>query len=312
MTGPATPSKSPPPTRPGINGLPEAFTAYAIWGFMPVFFKQLQGIAPIEVVAHRILWSLGLLLAILWWRGRLGEYRTALGTSSTRRLMLLSASLIAGNWLVYIWAIDNNQIVAASLGYYLNPLFNVMLGMIFFRERLSRTQWIAVALAAFGVAVLAWESLHTIWISIALAGTFGLYGLVRKSAPVGALPGLTIETTLLFPIALGYALWASNYDVSPGWGYSAYTDSLLVFGGALTALPLLLFASAARKMPLSTLGFVQYIGPTIQFLLGIFAYHEPFTQAHAICFGLIWTSLALYSFDSWRMAHNARAARAAA
>ena len=311
MTGPASPSATPQPTRPGINGLPEALAAYVIWGFMPVFFKQLQGISAVEVVAHRVIWSVGLLLAILWWRGRFDEYRRAIGTASTRRFMLISATLIAGNWLVYIWAIDHDRIVAASLGYYLNPLFNVMLGMVFFRERLSRTQWIAVALAAIGVAVLAWESLHTIWISITLAATFGLYGLVRKSAPVGSLPGLAIETTLLFPIALGYALWAYNYDASPGWGYSTYTDAFLVIGGAVTALPLLLFASAARKMPLSTLGFIQYIGPTIQFLLGVFVYHEPFTQAHAICFGLIWTSLALYSFDSWRMARTARTARTA-
>jgi len=293
-----------------LKGLPEAVGAYVIWGFMPLFFKQLAVISPVEVVVHRILWSVGLLLAILWLRKRMDEYRAALAQPATRRLMMLSATLIAANWLVYIFAIASDHILAASLGYYLNPLLNVVLGMVFFRERLSRVQWVAVAMAAAGVAVLASETLRTIWISLALAASFGFYGLVRKAAPVGSLPGLAAETSLLFPLALGYAVWAAYYDPTPGWGYSTYTDVFLAAGGAVTALPLLLFASAARKMPLSTLGFIQYIGPTIQFLLGVFVYDEPFTRAHAICFGLIWTSLAVFSLHSWRSARAPRPVRA--
>ena len=300
------------PRRFGANGLPQAIGAYTIWGFMPLFFKQLQAISAVDIVAHRVLWSVLLLLVILWLRKRLPEYRAALATPATLRLMMLSSALIAGNWLIYVWAINNGHILAGSLGYYLNPLLNILLGMVFFGERMARVQWLCVALAAAGVTVLASETLSHLWISLMLAGTFGFYGLVRKKAPVGSLPGLASETTLMLPIALAYVLWSANYSSGNGWGYSPYTDALLIAGGAVTAIPLLLFASAARKMPLSTLGFIQYIGPTIQFLLGVFVYDEPFTQAHAICFALIWTSLAIFSVDGWRRARAARMVAAAA
>lgn len=293
---------------PRLKGLPEAVGAYTIWGFMPLFFKQLQGVSAVEIVAHRVVWSVVLIIAILWMRSRLGEFRAALSDSRTRRFMVMSTTLIAGNWLIYIWAITNNQILAGSLGYYINPLINVALGVVFFSERMNRTQIMAIVLAAAGVLVLASESLASIWISLALAGTFGLYGMVRKLAPVGSLPGLACETTLLLPFALGYALWAAWYDPAPGFGYSGYTDALLIAGGAVTTVPLLLFASAARKMPLSTLGFIQFIGPTIQFMLGVFVYDEPFTRAHAICFGLIWTAVALFCFDSIQRSKAARVA----
>ena len=293
---------------PRLKGLPEAVGAYTIWGFMPLFFKQLQGVSAVEIVAHRVVWSVVLIIAILWMRSRLGEFRAALSDSRTRRYMVMSTTLIAGNWLIYIWAITNNQILAGSLGYYINPLINVALGVVFFSERMNRTQIMAIVLAAAGVLVLASESLASIWISLALAGTFGLYGMVRKLAPVGSLPGLACETTLLLPFALGYALWATWYDPAPGFGYSGYTDALLIAGGAVTTVPLLLFASAARKMPLSTLGFIQFIGPTIQFMLGVFVYDEPFTRAHAICFGLIWTAVALFCFDSIQRSKAARVA----
>lgn len=290
------------------KGLPEAVGAYTIWGFMPLFFKQLQAISPVEIVAHRILWSVLLLVVILWATRRLGEFRAALADRRTRWFMVASTMLIASNWLIYIWAVANQHILASSLGYYINPLLNVALGVLFFSERMNRTQMIAIALAASGVLVLASESLASIWISLSLAGSFGLYGMVRKLAPVGALPGLACETMLLLPLALGYALWAAFYNPAPGFGYSAYTDAFLVAGGLVTTLPLLLFASAARKMPLSTLGFIQFIGPTIQFLLGVFVYDEPFTRAHAICFALIWAAVALFCMDSLKRARSARMA----
>ncbi len=293
-----------------LKGLPEAVGAYTIWGFMPLFFKQLQGVSPLEIVAHRIVWSVLLIVVILWASRRLAEFTTALADPRIRRFMLASTALIAGNWLIYIWAITNEHILAGSLGYYINPLINVALGVVFFSERMNRTQMFAIVLAAAGVLVLASESLASIWISLSLAGTFGLYGMVRKMAPVGPLPGLACETTLMLPFALGYALWAGWYDPAPGFGYSSYTDALLIAGGAVTTVPLLLFASAARKMPLSTLGFIQFIGPTIQFMLGVFVYDEPFTRAHAICFGLIWTAVAVFCVDGVRRSRTARVATA--
>lgn len=293
-----------------LKGLPEAVGAYTIWGFMPLFFKQLQGISPLEIVAHRVVWSVVLVLVILWASRRLGEFRTALADPRTRRFMLASTLLIAANWLIYIWAITNNHILAGSLGYYINPLINVALGMLFFGERMNRTQTIAIALAACGVLVLANESLASIWISLSLAATFGLYGMVRKMAPVGSLPGLACETMLMLPFAFGYVLWAGLYDPAPGFGHATITDMYLVAGGAITTAPLLLFASAARKMPLSTLGFVQFIGPTIQFALGVFVYDEPFTRAHAICFGLIWLAVALFCADGLKRSREARTAAA--
>ena len=294
------------PTSPATSrsGLIQAVGAYSIWGFMPLYFKQLQMISPVEVVAHRIVWSVGLLLLILWMRGRMSEYRAALAQPRTRYMLLLSSALIAVNWLIYIWAIYHDHILAASLGYYLNPLLNVLLGLFLLGERPRPVQWIAVALAALGVAVLASQTLTTIWISFALALSFGLYGLVRKVAPVGSLPGLGVETTLLFPLAFGFAAWAWLYDTSPGFGYSGITDAFLIAGGAVTAIPLLLFAAAAKKMSLATLGFIQYIGPTIQFLLGVFVYHEELTVPHMICFALIWTSLIVYSGEGWMQARR--------
>lgn len=291
-----------------LNGLPEAVGAYTIWGFMPLFFKQLQGISPVEIVAHRVMWSVLLVLAILWARKSLQEFLTAIRDPRTRRFMVASTTLIAGNWLIYIWAITNEHILAGSLGYYINPLINVALGVVFFSERMNRTQLIAISLAAAGVLVLASESLASIWISLSLAGTFGLYGMVRKMAPVGSLPGLACETVLMLPFAIGYAIWAHLYDPTPGFGYSGYTDAFLIAGGAITTIPLLLFASAARKMPLSTLGFVQFIGPTIQFMLGVFVYDEPFTRAHAICFALIWSAVAVFCMDGVRRSRAARVA----
>lgn len=295
-----------------LNGLPEAVGAYTIWGFMPLFFKQLQGISPVEIVVHRVMWSVILVLAILWARKSLGEFRSAITDPRTRRFMLASTTLIAGNWLIYIWAITNEHILAGSLGYYINPLINVALGVVFFSERMNRTQLIAITLAAAGVLVLASESLASIWISLSLAGTFGLYGMVRKMAPVGSLPGLACETVLMLPFAIGYAIWAHLFDPTPGFGYSSYTDAFLIAGGAITTIPLLLFASAARKMPLSTLGFVQFIGPTIQFMLGVFVYDEPFTRAHAICFALIWSAVVVFCLDGVRRSRAARVAQQAA
>ena len=289
------------------TGFFQAVGAYFLWGFMPLFFKQLQSISALEVVSHRIIWSVGLLLIILWIRGQMAGFRKVITTLATLKLMFLSAILIATNWLVYIWAVNNDQILAASLGYYLNPLVNVVLGFFFLKERLGPIQILAVILAAIGVSVLAFESLDTLWISFALALSFSFYGLVRKMAPVASLEGLATETMLLLPVALGYAIWIYIYGNAPTFGSNTRTDIFLIMGGAVTAAPLLLFAAATKKLRYATIGFIQYIGPTIQFLLAIFLYEETLTTAHVICFSLIWLGLALYSGEAYMQSKREKA-----
>lgn len=273
---------------------------------MPVFFRQMSTVPALEIIAHRVIWAVPLLLGIMAVRRQLGEYRAVLSQWPLLRWMLASSILISINWLVYVWAVNNGQILAASFGYYLNPLFNILLGTVFLKERLNRTQLVAVAIALAGVAVMGAGALDTLWIGLSLAGSFGLYGLVRKMAPIGAVPGLAIETTVLLPLAMAAAFWFAFSGPHPGWGSDTTTNWLLIAGGAITAIPLLLFATAARRMDYSTLGFIQYLGPTIQFLCGVLLYDEPLTTARAISFALIWLALSVFSWDALRRMHAAR------
>lgn len=285
--------------------LAQAFGAYFIWGFLPVYFNMLKAVPPLEVVAHRIIWSVLLLLAMLYFRRRLAALREALTTRAMLLPMVASALLIGANWLIYIWAVTNGYVAAASLGYFLNPLLNVLLGYLFLKERLTRWQWMAVALAGLGVGILATGALDALWISLSLALSFGTYGLIRKMAPVGPMVGLASETIILLPIAIA-ALTVWTVQGTGHFGaVSGGTDALLVASGVVTAVPLLLFASASRQMPYATIGLIQYIGPTIQFLLAIFLYREPLTTTHLITFPLIWAGLLLYSWDLWRQSRLA-------
>ncbi|HEY0595440.1 EamA family transporter RarD [Sphingopyxis sp.] len=282
------------------GGLPYALGAYAIWGFVPLFFKLVSSVPPVEVLAQRIVWSLPLCFLIMAFRRQIGEYLTALRDWRVLRMLLASSILIALNWLVYIHAVFTDHVLAASLGYYLNPLVNVMLGMIFLGERLSRLQALAVVIAGVGVAILLAGALDTLWISLTLAFSFGTYGLIRKIVPVGSLPGLAIETTLLLPLSLaaaGYYIWL---DDGRGFGSGAEISWLLAAAGVVTAIPLLLFATAARRMSYAALGFVQYLAPSIAFLLSLFVFDEPLKSAQLVCFLLIWASIAVFSFDMWR------------
>lgn len=293
-------AKPPAPAGSDQGGLPYALAAYSIWGFVPLFFKLLTEVPPLEVLAQRIVWSLPLCFLIMAFRRQIGEYFIALKDWKTLRLLLASSLLIAVNWLVYIHSIFTDHVLAASLGYYLNPLVNVMLGMIFLGERLSRLQALAVAIAGIGVAILLAGALDTLWISLTLAFSFGTYGLIRKIVPVGSLPGLAIETTLLLPPSLAvaaYYLWVGD---GRGFGAGMPLSSLLMAGGVVTAIPLLLFATAARKMSYAALGFVQYLAPSIAFLLSLFIFKEPLKPAQLVCFLMIWTSIAVFSFDMWR------------
>jgi len=288
------------------NGLPYAISAYLIWGFVPVYFKLLNHVPPIAIVAQRILWSIPLLLVIMGLRKQLSEYAGIFRHRAYLRNLFASATLIAINWLIYIWAISADHILAASLGYYLNPLVNVLLGRLFLGERLRPLQMVAVTVAAIGVAILIGDALDTLWVSVSLAFSFGLYGLIRKVTPVGSVPGLAIETTLLAPLALGAVFWYAQAGTG-GFGDDVTTSGLLILAGVITAVPLLMFATAARRMSYASLGFVQYIAPSIAFLLGVYAYGEPLSTTKLACFVLLWTSIAIFCADAIKTYRAAKA-----
>ncbi|GAB5482347.1 MAG: EamA family transporter RarD [Parasphingorhabdus sp.] len=283
-------------------GLLQAFLACIIWGVMPIYFKLLESVAPLEVVAHRIVWSVPVLLIILYFRKNLSGLRIAWAEPKIRGPLLATALLITVNWLVYVWAIQEDHILAASLGYFISPLLSVFLANIFLKEKLSRNQWIAVAIAAIGVSILAMEAWQTLWISLALAGSWGLYGLVRKVTDVGPIVGLTVETSYLLLPFLLFIGWITFGTTAPTTtthlGDNLTIDMLLLGGAIVTATPLMLFAAAVKKMKLSTIGLTQYIAPTLQFLIGVLLYREPLTTSHVICFILIWISLAIFSADA--------------
>jgi chloramphenicol-sensitive protein RarD len=258
-------------------------------------------------MAHRIVWCCLLVFAWLAVRGELAAVRAALANPASRLRLAASAILISVNWLIYVWAVNNGHVVDASLGYFINPLLNIVLGVYLLGERLNRAQWSAVSLAAIGVVYLAVVVGRPPWIALSLAASFGLYGLIRKIVSVDAVPGLATETLLLSPFALGFLIWAGQDGTGALGHSSAGVNALLVGSGLVTALPLALFAYGARLIPLSSVGLLQYIGPTLQFLIGVFVFHEPFPRARAIGFMLIWAALAIYAADSlWRSRHGAR------
>jgi chloramphenicol-sensitive protein RarD len=267
---------------------------------MPVYIKMVRAAPVVEVLCHRITWALVLLLAISWGQRQLGPLREAL--RSPRALAVLSASTlsIAANWSVYIWAVFNGRVLEASLGYYINPLVNVLFGVAILGERLERPVKVAVVVAGIGVLWLALNLGAFPWVPLTLATSFGLYGLLRKLAPVGPLAGLTVETGLLLPLTSGYLAWAVGTGRAAFLSGNRTLDLWLLLAGPVTAFPLLLFAAAVRRLPLSTLGFLQYLSPTIQFLLAVFIYGESFDRAHAVAFAFIWTAVAVFA------AHTAR------
>ena len=290
MNDPSPPTRTAHPERVGyLLGI----GAYAYWGFLPIYFKMVKSVEPIAIVAQRVVWSLlvlGFLVgAVRGWPA----VRKALANRRARSLLALSALLIAVNWLFYVYAVNSGHILAGSLGYYLNPLANILLGRFFLKEKVSRLQWIAVAIAAAGIAVLAAGALGQLWISLILCASFSSYGLVRKIVAADALTGLAIETGFLLPAALTYLVLTHVPD-SPLLAPTPHVSLLLGLSGIISTIPLLLFAGAARRLPYSTLGMLQFLAPTLQFLLAVFLYGEPFTRAHAIAFAAIWTALALY------------------
>jgi chloramphenicol-sensitive protein RarD len=280
-------------------GILSAVLAYVCWGLFPLYFKQLAQIAPLDVLVHRVIWSLAFLLLVLAARRQWAWVRDVLRKPRLLGAFALSALLLSGNWLTYIWAVTNDHVIDASLGYFMTPLVNVLLGYTMLHERLRPLQWAAVALAAAGVLWLVLQGGQVPWIALVLAGTFGAYGLMRKTAALGALEGLTLETMLLAPAAFGLLAFAAWQGSSSFPAESSVINALLIGIGPITAIPLLLFAAGARRIPLSTLGLLQYLAPSIQFVLGVWLYHEPFGGARLIGFGLIWLALAVYSAESW-------------
>jgi chloramphenicol-sensitive protein RarD len=285
-------------------GIAYACLAFAMWGLFPLYFRELAGVAPFEVVLHRSAWSLLFLIGVLAVLRRFGWLRAVFAQPRQLGLFGLSALLLSGNWLVYVYAVQSGQVVEASLGYFINPIVNVLLGVLVLHERLRRAQWAAVALAALGVAWLTLQGGRLPWIALVLAVSFGLYGLMRKTASLGAVEGLALETLLLAPLVLpALAWWTLSGRGAMARGDLAL-DAWLLVGGPLTALPLLLFAAGARRLPLTTVGLLQYLSPTIQFLLGLWVFHEPFDARRLVGFVLIWAALAVYTLDGWRTARR--------
>lgn len=295
------------PERLDRAGLIQGLGAYLIWGVLPLFFWLMSAVDPGEVVALRILSSLAFLALLIVALKRWSAITAVLRDRRALGLLGLSAALISVNWLVFIWSIQHHHVLEASLGYFLNPLVNVLLGVAILRERLGPAQLIAVALAAIGVTVLAIGAGGGIWISLSLAFSFGCYGLVRKVAPAGALEGLAIETAILAPFALAYLWWLSGVQ-SLGLGASTVATVALAISGVVSGIPLLLFAGAARRLPYSTLGLLQYIAPTISFILAVTFFGEAMTLAHAICFACIWTGLAIFAIHGTIAARRRRVA----
>lgn len=288
-------------------GLAYALGAYLAWGFIPAYFKLLSDVPPLIVLAHRVVWSVAFLGLLLTLQRKWGEVRAALGSRRTMLALLCSTVLIATNWYVFIWAVNHGQLLQASLGYFINPLVNVLLGVAVLRERLTAGQLVGLALATAGVANETVGAGGVPWVALTLAVSFAFYGLLRKTAPVAPLAGLSVETALLFPAAL---LLVAGVLPAPAGGQagelSGATYAMLSAAGVITAIPLLWFAAGARRLRLSTMGFIQYLAPTCQFLLAVFLYDEPFSRRELLSFCLIWAAVGAYTLESVLTFRNAR------
>lgn len=277
------------------SGIIYAALAFFCWGLFPIYFHALGEVPPLQILAHRMLWSLAFLLILLLLR-RDWKWLQVVRQPRVFFSFVLSALLLSANWLVYIWSVMNHHVIEASLGYFINPLVNIVLGYLILKERMRPLQWAAIGVAALGVGWLTWQAGTVPWIALFLALSFGGYGLLRKTAALGPLEGLSFETIVLFPLAAGYVIWLTvqgqNVFINTA---SDTTRWLLIMAGPLTAIPLLLFATGARKIPLSILGLLQYLSPTLQFLLGVWLFKEAFSADRLVGFVLIWSALALFA-----------------
>lgn len=280
-----------------VRGFLFALAAYLMWGVLPFYMKAVGHIPASEVVAHRIIWSVPIAGALLLWLGRTADIRTALRSPKTIAMSALAAGFVTINWGIYVWAIGAGRTLETALGYYINPLFSIFLGAMFLGERLSRAQLAAIALALLAVAILTYESGGLPWVSVSLAVSWGFYALLKKTLPIGASQGFFLEVLLLSVPALGYVLWLQTRGDGHFGTTGAVDVWLLIGSGFATALPLITYANGAKLLRLSTIGIMQYIAPTIVFLIAVFIFREPFDTAHAVAFGLIWAGLAIYTWS---------------
>ncbi len=282
------------------TGLWAALGAMGLWGVLPLYWKLLEPFPAFEILCQRVVWSCLFMLPLALYTGTLGKVLQALRSWRVVRIFMLSGLLLACNWLMFIWAVNHDRVLETSLGYYINPMLTVCLGVVFFKDRPRPLQWLAIALVTTGVAAQVVFLGSVPLIALGLAVTFGIYGALRKMAPMESLPGLTLETILLLPVALGFIFWDTWNGAAVFPAASLDLKATLAASGAVTTVPLVWFAHSARKLSLMTLGILQYLSPSITFLLGIFVFQEPFTTAHAMSFSCIWAALALYTFDTWR------------
>ena len=286
------------------RGILYGIGAYALWGFFPIYWKVLHPVSALQVIGHRISWSFILLVAFIVITKQWQDFRSvALTSAKTIGIYAIAGVLLTINWLVYVWGVNQGFIVETSLGYFINPLLSVLLGVIFLRERLRLAQWIPVIIAAAGVIYLTFVYGRLPWIALSLAFSFGFYGLVKKLAPLGSLYGLTLETGIVFPAAVIYLIVMQINGAGAFLHDSALIDLFLVGAGVVTTIPLLMFASAAKQIPLTVVGLLQYIAPTLQFLIGIFIYKEPFDQSHLIGFAVVWVALIIFWVENY-LAHR--------
>ena len=281
------------------RGILYGIGAYALWGFFPIYWKFLHDVPALQVIGHRIGWSFILLMAYILLTGHWREFRSAAFKWKTVGIYSIAAVLLSFNWLIYVWGVNAGFIVETSLGYFINPLLSVLLGVLFLRERLRPWQWVPVGLAAIGVGYLTFVYGRLPWIALSLAFTFGFYGFVKKLSPLGSLYGLTLETGIVFPIALAYLAVIGFAGRGAFLQSGSLVDILLVGAGVVTTIPLLMFASAAKQIPLTVVGLLQYIAPTLQFLIGVLVYKEPFDLAHFIGFAVVWVALIIFAVESY-------------
>lgn len=281
------------------RGILYGIGAYLMWGFFPIYFKAIQMVPALQIMFHRVVWSFFFLATLILLKRDWPRLRAQVARPRVVPVYSLAACLLALNWLIYIWGVNTGQVVETSLGYFINPLVSVLLGVVILRERLRPLQWLPVALAAIGVLYLTLQHGSLPWIALALAFTFGMYGLLKKIAPLGALYGLTLETAILFLPALGYLLFVESQG-SGSFGHLGWNlNVVLALSGVVTALPLLMFATAARAIPLSLVGILQYFAPSVQFLLGVFLYREPFSLPQLVGFTIIWTALLIFTLEGF-------------
>lgn len=301
-------AETPPETdKAARRGFVFALSAYFLWGFLPFYMKAVAHIPAFEVVAHRIVWSLPVAGLVLVWLGRTGDIKAALRTPRTLAMVALTAAMITANWCVYVWAIAADRALETALGYYVNPLFSVFLGAVLLGERPSRAQFVAIALATLAVAVLTWENGGLPWVAVALTLTWGFYALLKKTVPVGASQGFFLEVLILAVPALGYIVWLETTGAGHFGDQSLSDVWLLMSSGLVTAIPLILYANGAKLLKLSTIAIMQYLAPTMIFLVAVFVFHEPFSTEKGIAFVLIWAALIIYS---WSMLSASRQAAA--